>query len=619
MPVSSVERTRVALDRLIPEPGRREVDTVELAVSVDEAWEVLRHTDLADTTITRALFAIRSVPGRLRGRHAEPFTVRIDDLVSTEDRPGFAVLLDEPPRHVAVGAIGKVWQPDIPFRHVPDADAYLAFDEGGWVKVAWSITLVPLDERTTRVDVEVRVAATDPTSWTRFRRYFRLIGPASRFIRRHLLAGLARRHGLGEREREATLPGDELLPDAADHVTLATTIDAGPDRIWPWLVQMGCDRAGFYSLDLLDNGGVRSAREIHPDLQHLDVGQVLPAAPGSDEGFEVLQLEPERFLVLGGLFDVEGERQLPFADPRPQRFWHVTWAFVLQPWNDGTTRLIARARAAASPDGAGHLRWIRPIHHVMQRAQLRNLGARAEGRVRNDDRHDVAEGVAGAAVMAAGLLTPFRRVARSRWGVDEETAARALPGDDLVADPRWQWTHGIDVDVPAESVWPWIAQIGADRAGCYSYQWLENIPGCGVRNAETVHPEWAAEVGDGLLLHPKVPPLPIVHVEPGRCVLAHAPPEPGVDPTTDSWVEVTWLFLVEPLDQERCRVISRYRCATSDDFATRLQFGPTLVEPVSFAMDRRMLQGIKARAERAAPRQTGASSTQPPPASAAVR
>jgi hypothetical protein len=92
-----------------------------------------------------------------------------------------------------------------------------------------------------------------------------------------------------------------------------------------------------------------------------------------------------------------------------------------------------------------------------------------------------------------------------------------------------------------------------------------------------------------------------------------------VDPTTDSWVEVTWLFLVEPLGQERCRVISRYRCATSDDFATRLQFGPTLVEPVSFAMDRRMLQGIKARAERAAPRQTGASSTQPPSASAAVR
>jgi hypothetical protein len=64
-------------------------------------------------------------------------------------------------------------------------------------------------------------------------------------------------------------------------------------------------------------------------------------------------------------------------------------------------------------------------------------------------------------------------------------------------------------------------------------------------------------------------------------------------------VEVTWLFLLEPLDAERCRFISRYRCATSDDLATRLQYGPTLVEPIGFAMDRRMLLGIKQRAEHA--------------------
>lgn len=586
------------LDRLIREPGLRETDSVELALPIDRAWDLVRHADLADTVATRTLFAIRSVPRRLRGKRTEPFTVRVDDLASTDERPGFGVLIDDPPHAVAVGAIGKVWQPDIPFVHVEDDAGFAAFAEAGYVRVAWSLSLTALDENTSRVAFEVRVDATDPESWARFRRYFRLIGPGSHFIRRHVLAGLEKRHGLQRREQDAALPGDDLVPDAVGQVTEAVTIDAAPDRIWPWLVQMGGRRAGFYSLDLLDNGGARSAREIHSDLQHLDVGEVIPATPGGADGFEVLRVEEGRVLLLGGLYDPEANRQLPFSDPRPSRYWHVTWAFVLQPRDDGTTRLVARARVASSPDGANHVRWIRPVHHLMQRAQLRNLATRAEGRLRNDDHRDVIEGFGGAAVIAAGLITPFRRRARSRWGVDEETADRPLPGDELVPEPRWRWTHGIEVDAPAEDVWPWVAQIGADRAGFYSYQWLENLPGCDVRNAETVHPEWAAQAGDGLLLHPKMPPLPIVHIEPGRCLLAHAGPDPGTDRATDSWADVTWLFLVEPLGEERCRVISRYRCATSDDLATRLQLGPTLIEPISFAMDRRMLQGIKERAER---------------------
>jgi hypothetical protein len=61
---------------------------------------------------------------------------------------------------------------------------------------------------------------------------------------------------------------------------------------------------------------------------------------------------------------------------------------------------------------------------------------------------------------------------------------------------------------------------------------------------------------------------------------------------------VTWLFFIEPIGEERCRIISRFRAACSDDLATRLSYGPTVMEPVSFAMDRRMLMGIKARSER---------------------
>jgi hypothetical protein len=145
-------------------------------------------------------------------------------------------------------------------------------------------------------------------------------------------------------------------------------------------------------------------------------------------------------------------------------------------------------------------------------------------------------------------------------------------------------------------VWPWVAQIGADRAGFYSYETLENLVGCRVRNADRIHPEWAVQPGDSLSIHPKMPPLPILAIEPGRWFVAHAAPPTGRTPATKGEVAVSWLFLIEPIDNRRTRVISRYRCATAPDLATRLQFGPTLIEPISFAMDRAMLLGINARA-----------------------
>jgi hypothetical protein len=227
----------------------------------------------------------------------------------------------------------------------------------------------------------------------------------------------------------------------------------------------------------------------------------------------------------------------------------------------------------------------------------------------------MAEACAGAAIMVAGLLTPFWRGPRSHWGVDAQSAGRRYPGDELVPRPRWSWTHGIQIDAPAADVWPWVAQIGADRGGFYSYQWLENLIGCQVRTAGIIHPEWAARPGGELRLHPRAPALRIVSVEPGRSLVAHMPPVPGrshaaagsgepprpVEPN-GRWMTASWLFLVEPAGPGRCRVISRYRCATSADLASRLQFGPVVVEPIGFAMDRRMLIGLKQRAERSAAR-----------------
>ena len=151
---------------------------------------------------------------------------------------------------------------------------------------------------------------------------------------------------------------------------------------------------------------------------------------------------------------------------------------------------------------------------------------------------------------------------------------------------------------PADAVWPWIAQIGADRGGFYSYQWLENIAGCELRNAERIHPEWEHHEGDTLTLHPRMPALRIVALERGRYLLAHGAPDTHAQATGEPWASATWLFFIEPLGDGSCRVISRFRAACSDDLATRLSFGPTFTEPVGFAMDRRMLMGIRARSER---------------------
>jgi hypothetical protein len=590
------------LDQLIPTPRLLEVDDIDVAAPPEKTWELVRHGELARSWLIKALFALRTLPGRLTGQPAEAPSLRIDNLVSSAERPGFAVLVDDPPREVAVAAIGKVWEAEIPYVHTESPQEFAAFAEPDFAKVAWALRVVPLGERDSRIEIEVRVDTTDEQAWHKFQRYFRIIGIGSRFIRHSALSALAAQLGTPQaQENERPLPGDELLSDANGQDTRGITIAAPPAAIWPWLLQLGCGRGGFYSIDLVDNGGTRSLREVHPELTTLAVGDIIPATPKGEDGFEVLRLAPERCLVLGGLYDVDHHRQLPFAAARPGRFWHVTWSFVLEPLDAGTTRLHVRARAAFPALEGLHAAWIRQAHHLMESAQLRHLAARVEGRLPRDDWRDVLSGVGGAAIMATAFLSSLLRPLRSHWGLPAEVAARDYPGDELVATPRWSWTHGIEIAAPAAAVWPWIAQLGADRGGFYSYQWLENIAGCELRNAERIHPEWQLREGGMLRLHPKMPGLRIVQLVPERYLVAFAEPDAQLQAAGKPWAAVTWLFFLEPRGPHSCRLISRYRCATSDDLGSRLTLGPTLVEPIGFAMDRRMLLGIKERAERVAP------------------
>ena len=179
------------LDRLIPTPRLLEHDEVDVAATPARLWQAVRHGDLADSALARALFALRTLPERFAGRQPDP-SLRLDDLRSTWKRPGFQVLVEEPLHEVAVGAIGKVWKLEIPFVHVPNADAFAAFREPGYVKVAWVLRVSQRDAGESRLELELRVDATDEDAWQRFRRYFTLIGPASRFIRRSLLERMAR-------------------------------------------------------------------------------------------------------------------------------------------------------------------------------------------------------------------------------------------------------------------------------------------------------------------------------------------------------------------------------------------------------------------------------------------
>lgn len=144
-------------------------------------------------------------------------------------------------------------------------------------------------------------------------------------------------------EQRRRLPGDELVPHPKWTIAHAITINAPPEAVWPWVIQMGSGRAGWYAYDHIDNAGVPSARRIIPELQHVEVGDVMPALPGWRDAFIVSEVIPERALVLVVPFQpaVAGSAAAP--DPTAP-LARVNWAIVLEPMDRDRTRLITRNR-----------------------------------------------------------------------------------------------------------------------------------------------------------------------------------------------------------------------------------------------------------------------------------
>jgi len=188
------------------------------------------------------------------------------------------------------------------------------------------------------------------------------------------------RWGATDAEVSAPYPGADLVPGGRRGATMAITIDSPPSRVWPWLVQMGCDRAGFYSWDRLDNGGRASAERRHAEWQAISVGDHLSSTPSGSAWFEVAAVEPQRFLALRAPLDLRG-RPFSTGGPRPRFYSDSSWAFLLNELPSAQTRLVVSGYASSHPralTAIGELLFWEPAHWLMQTRQLTNLKRRAE-------------------------------------------------------------------------------------------------------------------------------------------------------------------------------------------------------------------------------------------------
>lgn len=172
----------------------------------------------------------------------------------------------------------------------------------------------------------------------------------------------------------------------------------------------------------------------------------------------------------------------------------------------------------------------------------------------------------------------------TNWGSTPVEQQMALPGDDLIPDGIGQSTLAITINAPSDIVWQWLVQIGQDRAGFYSYTWLSNLTGADIHNANEIHPEWQhLFVGDGWRTVPadylwglgKDAVSKVLIIEPGYALI----------------LEMFGAHVIMPIDEQTSRLVVRSQAIPNNILMTMF------VKPMVFTMERRMLLGLKARAE----------------------
>ncbi|MGV9970301.1 hypothetical protein [Nocardia beijingensis] len=210
-------------------------------------------------------------------------------------------------------------------------------------------------------------------------------GAAALGLRHRLL-----RWGATPAEAAAEYPGDALVPAPTACSTMATTFEAPREEVWNWLVQMGADRAGWYSWDRLDNGGRPSSMRIEPEWQELREGDRVDATVGGRAYFTVAIADRPTTLVLRSDLALPSGRPFDPRGPLPRMFTQGVWGFHLTELPGGRTRLVVRTLGRDAPRpimAVADFLLGQPAHLIMQTRQFANLRRRLRLRLqeRNAD------------------------------------------------------------------------------------------------------------------------------------------------------------------------------------------------------------------------------------------
>ena len=190
---------------------------------------------------------------------------------------------------------------------------------------------------------------------------------------------------------------------------------------------------------------------------------------------------------------------------------------------------------------------------------------------------------------ATGAYVLFVGPWQRRWGATDEEVQRAMPGDEEVVHPLMNATRAITINARPEEVWPWLVQIGTGRAGWYSYDWIENLMGLNVSSTDRIIPKFQQlEAGDTIPLAPGLE-IPVKVLKPHETLLLV-----GHDSVVG---DTSWVFGLYPVDEQHTRLVTRTRNRWPMTAVGILSL--LFTEPGSFLMVRKMLLGIKRRAEQA--------------------
>jgi hypothetical protein len=195
--------------------------------------------------------------------------------------------------------------------------------------------------------------------------------------------------------------------------------------------------------------------------------------------------------------------------------------------------------------------------------------------------------VAAAVGVYAAVIRPWMLA----WGATSTERIGPLPGDDVVPDAGYVTTRAVTIDAPPDRVWPWLVQMGQDRAGFYTHNWVERLLQSGIPDVHAIHPEWQTLAVDDLMrtnrdIGGKPLGWPVVMVDPPRALVVRS----------ESMPAGTYAFVLQPIDLDHTRLIVRDRAAWR---LREWPFAAVVYEPLHAYMETGLMRGLKQRAEQA--------------------